>query len=182
MTAATTSTAKNDRLKKRFAKWDVNHNGRIEKSDYESEARRIIDAFGEDPSSPQARSLIDSFTSMFEYLANKAGVGPDGAMSEEQFIEVAEAQIFQDGDSGFNRVVRPTIAAIVGMCDTDGDGEVSPAEFGKWLKAVGVESSAADEAFRTIDANGNGKLTVDELVFAVRDYHMGKLDVPLLGK
>ncbi|HUQ59146.1 EF-hand domain-containing protein [Lentzea sp.] len=182
MTAATTATAKNDRLKKRFEKWDVNHNGRIEKSDYEAEARRIIDAFGEDHASPQARALIDSFTSMFEYLATKAGVGPNGAMSEEQFIEVAESQIFQDGDSGFNRVVRPTIAAIVGMCDTDGDGEVSPQEFGKWLDAVGVESSAAADAFRKIDANGNGKLTVDELVFAVRDYHMGKLDVPLLGR
>lgn len=176
-----TAAVKNDRLKKRFAKWDVNNNGRIEKSDYEAEARRIIDAFGEAPASPQARAVVDSFTSMFEYLATKAGVGPDGSMTEQQFIEVTEAQIFQEGDSGFNRVVRPTIAAIVGLCDTDGDGEVSPQEFGKWLDAIGVEPSAIDNAFRAIDVNGNGKLTVDELVHAVRDYHLGKLDVPLLG-
>jgi Ca2+-binding EF-hand superfamily protein len=176
-----TAAVKNDRLKKRFAKWDVNNNGRIEKSDYEAEAHRIIEAFGEDPASPQARAVVDSFTTMFEYLASMAGVGPNGAMTEQQFIEVTEAQIFQEGDSGFNRVVRPTIAAIVGLCDTDGDGEVSPDEFGKWLDAIGVEPSASASAFSAIDVNDNGKLTVDELVHAVRDYHLGKLDVPLLG-
>ncbi|SDJ29594.1 Ca2+-binding protein, EF-hand superfamily [Lentzea albidocapillata subsp. violacea] len=176
-----TAAVKNDRLKKRFAKWDVNKNGRIEKADYEAEARRIVKAFGEDPASPQARAVINSFSDMFEYLASKAGVGPNGSMTEQQFIEVTEAQIFQEGDSGFNRVVRPTIAAIVGLCDTDGDGEVNPREFGKWLDAIGVEPSAVDTAFRAIDVNGNGKLTVDELVHAVRDYHLGKLDVPLLG-
>ncbi|MFE6616375.1 EF-hand domain-containing protein [Amycolatopsis sp. NPDC057786] len=177
-----TTAVKNDRLKKRFEKWDVNGNGKIEKSDLEAEAGRIIKAFGEDPASPQARAVKDSFVAMYEYLAGKAGAGPNGALSEKQFTEVIEAQIFQEGDSGFDRVVRPTIAAIVGLCDTDGDGEVNQQEFAKWLAAIGVESSAVAPAFRAIDVNGNGKLTVDELVHAVRDYHLGKSDVPLLGK
>lgn len=176
------STAvKSDRLKKRFEKWDVNGNGSIEKSDYEAEASRIIEAFGEDKSSPQARALIDAYISMYEFLATKAGVGADGSMTEEQFLSVVEAQVFAEGDAGFNRVIRPTVAAMVGLCDTDGDGEVSPPEFHKWLEAIGVDPASAVEAFRTIDSNGNGTLTVDELVAAVRAYHFGTLDVPLLG-
>jgi Ca2+-binding EF-hand superfamily protein len=176
------STAvKSDRLKKRFEKWDVNGNGRIEKSDYEAEAHRIIRAFDEDPSSPQARALIDAYISMYEFLATKAGVGANGAMTEDQFLGVVEAQVFAEGDAGFNRVVRPTVAAMVGLCDTDGDGEVSPSEFRKWLEAIGVDASSAVESFRTIDTNGSGTLTVDELVAAVRAYHFGTLDVPLLG-
>ncbi|GLZ31834.1 calcium-binding protein [Lentzea sp. NBRC 105346] len=177
-----TTAVKNDRLKKRFEKWDVNGNGRIEKSDYEAEARRIIAAFGEAAESPQARVLTNAFIVMFEYLAGKAGVGPDGSMTLEQFTEVVEAEVFASGDAGFSRVVEPTIRAIVGLCDTDGDGEVSHREFGKWLDAIGVEPSAAKASFEAIDTNGNGKLTVDELVRAVRDYHLGKLDVPLLGR
>jgi Ca2+-binding EF-hand superfamily protein len=177
-----TTAVKNDRLKKRFEKWDVNGNGKIEKSDFEAEATRIIGAFGEDPASPQARAVRDSFVAMYEYLASKAGAGPNGSLSEKQFTEVIEAQIFQEGDAGFDRVVRPTIAAIVGMCDTDGDGEVNQKEFAKWLDAIGVEPSAAAPAFSAIDVNGSGKLTVDELVHAVRDYHLGKIDVPLLGR
>jgi Ca2+-binding EF-hand superfamily protein len=175
------TTVKNDRLKKRFEKWDVNGNGRIEKSDYQAEAKRIIKAFGEDETSPQARALIDAYTSMFEFLATKAGVGANGAMTEDQFLSVVEAQVFAEGDAGFNRVIRPTVAAMVGLCDTDGDGEVNPSEFRKWLEAIGVDASSAVESFRTIDTNGNGTLTVDELVGAVRAYHFGTLDVPLLG-
>ena len=175
------TSVQNDRLKKRFQKWDVNGNGRIEKSDYEAEARRIIKAFGEDPETPQARALIASYISMFEYLAGKAGVGANGAMTEDQFLDVVEATVFAEGDAGFNRVIRPTVAAMVGLADVDGDGEVSPTEFRKWLEAIGVDASSAVEAFRTIDTNGSGTLTVDELVGAVRDYHFGKLDVPLLG-
>ena len=177
-----TTAVQNDRLRQRFAKWDVNGNGTIEKSDYEAEAKRIIQAFGEDPSSPQARAVTQSFVGMFEYLATKAGVGPNGSLDVDQFSAVIESEIFQQGDAGFNRVVRPTIAAIVGLCDTDGDGEVDQSEFAKWLDAIGVNRSSAAEAFRTIDADRSGKLSVDELVHAVRDYHMGKLDVPLLGK
>ena len=171
----------NDRLQKRFEKWDVNKNGSIEKSDYVAEAKRIIAAFGEKPDSPQARALIDAYTSMFEFLADEAGVGPNGSMDAEQFQRAVETTVFAAGDAGFNRVVRPTVAAMVGLSDTDGDGEVSPAEFGKWLKAIGVDDASAVESFRTIDSNGSGTLTVDELVAAVRDYHFGKLDVPLLG-
>jgi Ca2+-binding EF-hand superfamily protein len=177
-----TTTVKNDRLKKRFEKWDVDANGRIDRSDYEAEARRIIKAFGEDPASPQARAVRDAYIGMYEFLASKAGVGANGSLTEEQFLEVVEAQIFTEGDSGFNRVVRPTIAAILGLCDTDGDGEVNRKEFGKWLDAVGVEQSAVKAAFDAIDTNGSGKLTVDELVAAVRSYHYGTLDVPLLGR
>ncbi|MFD0201556.1 MULTISPECIES: EF-hand domain-containing protein [Saccharothrix] len=177
MSTAVTS----DRLKKRFEKWDVDGNGLIERSDYEAEAHRIIAAFGEDPKSPQARALIDAYVSMYEFLATKAGVGANGSMTEDQFLGVVEAQVFAEGDAGFNRVIRPTVAAMVGLCDTDGDGEVSPSEFRKWLEAIGVDASSAVESFRTIDTNSSGTLTVEELVAAVRAYHFGALDVPLLG-
>lgn len=49
-----TTAVRNDRLKQRFQKWDVNGNGYIERSDYEAEAQRIIKALGETPSSPKA--------------------------------------------------------------------------------------------------------------------------------
>lgn len=78
-----TTAVKNDRLKKRFEKWDVNGNGKIEKSDFEAEAGRIINAFGEDPASPQARAVKDSFVAMYEYLASKAGLKPERRAERE---------------------------------------------------------------------------------------------------
>ncbi|GAA2786732.1 EF-hand domain-containing protein [Crossiella cryophila] len=176
-----TTAVKNERQIQRFKKWDVNGNGRIERSDYEAEARRIINAFGENETSPRGRAVLDAFIGMFEYQATEAGVGAHGSLTEQQFLDVNEKLMFRDGDVGFSRLLRPTIRAIVDLCDTDGDGEVNPAEFKKWMKAIGVPVSDADASFRAIDSNGNGSLSVEELVNAVRDFHNGTLDVPLLG-
>ena len=176
-----TTAIKNARIKQRFEMWDVNGNGRIERSDYEAEANRIIEAFGETPQSAKGRVLLDAYLGMFDHLATKAGVGPNGALTEQQFTEVVESQMFEQGDAGFARVLRPTVSAMVGLADTDGDGQVNPAEFKNWLMAIGVNSVDADDAFRKLDVNGNGELSVDELVNAVRDFHFGKIDVPLLG-
>ncbi|ALG15159.1 signal transduction protein [Kibdelosporangium phytohabitans] len=171
----------NDRLKKRFQKWDVNGNGTVEKADFHAEAERIIEAFGEDASSPQARALVDAYLAMFDFFASKVGVAASGAITEEQFLSVFEAAVHAEGDAGFNRVVRPTVAAMVGLCDTDGDGELNPSEFRRWLEAIGVDASSATESFHAIDTSGNGKLTVAEVVNAVRAYLFGTMDVPLLG-
>lgn len=176
-----TTAVKNERLELRFDKWDSDGNGRIERSDLEAEAHRILAAFGESPSTPQGRALLESFTGTFEYLAERAGVGRGGGLDRQQFLQVIEAEVFQGGDAGFGRVVRPMIQAILNVCDTDGDGEVNPTEFAKWLKAAGVSKAKADESFRLIDTNGSGSLTVDELVAAVKAYHFGTLDVPLMG-
>ena len=84
-------------------------------------------------------------------------------------------------DAGFAELVAPTIRAIVEVLDTDGDGEVSPTEMVKWFDAIGLEGAVAENAFRLLDTDGTGKLSVNELVDAVRDYHLGKNDIPLLG-
>ena len=177
-----TTTVQDSRLKRRFELWDTNHDGAIDKSDWEGEARRILKAFGEPDTSPKARTLMDAYLGMWTHLAELAGVGPHGAVTVDQFIEVSERELVLGGDAGFDRSLRPTIEAVVNLCDTDSDGEVNPLEFRRWMKAVGVSDADADTAFKMIDKNRNGQLTVEEIIIAVRDYHAGKHDIPLLGR
>jgi len=177
-----TASVQDTRLKRRFELWDSNGDGTIDKSDYETEARRIVKAFGEQETSPKGRALLTAYLGMWEKLAAKAKVGSQGKVTLQQFADVSHQELVEGGDAGFDKNLRPTIEAIVKMCDTDGDGEVNPAEFKRWMKAVGVDERQADSAFRQIDSNGNGQLTVEELVTAVRDYHQGVNDIPLLGR
>ena len=58
---------------------------------------------------------------------------------------------------------------------------MTPEGFANWLRAVGADASKAPEAFRQIDVDDDGDLTVDELMQAVRDYYAGKLGVSILG-
>lgn len=174
------STTTQDRLERRFVLWDSDGDGRIQRSDWEAEARRILTAFGEREDSPRGGAVISSYLGMWDYLSSQAGPGTS-SLTLDQFKSIAHDHIIDPGDAGFSSVLRPTIRAITDLCDTDGDGKISPREFRSWLKAVGADVSTADEAFERIDRDGDGQLTVDELVHAVRDYHAGTLDVSLLG-
>lgn len=173
-------TVSENRLEQRFKLWDVDGDGRIERSDFQAEAERIIQAFGEDTDSPRGRGVMDAYLNMYDFLAAKAGVGNEG-LSFKQFSDVVNREMIQQGNSGFARVLRPTIRAIVDLCDVTGDGAINPTEFSRWIAAIGGSGADSDESFRRIDVNGNGTLSVDELVEAVKQYHFGQSDTALLG-
>ncbi len=177
-----TASVQDSRLKRRFELWDSNGDGTIDKSDYETEARRILQSFGEQESSPKGRALMSAYLGMWDKLANMAKVGPQGKVTMDQFLQVSEREVVASGDAGFDRNLRPTIEAIVDICDTDGDGEVSPAEFARWMRAAGVDERQAQQAFRQLDTNQSGHLSVEELVEAVKAYHQGTSDINLLGR
>jgi Ca2+-binding EF-hand superfamily protein len=176
------STNVRTRLARRFELWDTDGDGIIDRADFELEAHRIVEAFGEDDKSPRGRAVIDAYLAMWNYLSTKANVGPQGSLSAKQFEQVAQLEIIEPGNLGFSRVLRPTVSATIDLCDTDGDGQINPKEFKRWIDAIGVDQSQADAAFRQIDVNGNGQLSIEELMQAVREYYAGTFDIPLLGR
>ena len=130
--------------------------------------------------SPKGQALTGAYLGMWSYLAAQSGVGEDGSLDFAAFRDVAAQNVLDRGQQGFNDVVRPTIRAVADLCDTDGDGQVSPEEFKNWIKAIGADQATADSAFEQIDTDGNGQLSVDEMVAAVHKYHSGELEFSLL--
>jgi Ca2+-binding EF-hand superfamily protein len=175
-----TTAIANDRLKQRFEKWDSDGNGVLERSDFEQEAAGVVRAFGADSNSREAQAVKRAYNELYDYQANQAGVGPNGRIPLEQFIAVNE-RVLQQGDTGFDRMMRPVVKSLIGLCDDNHDGSINQSEYAKWLKAVGVDASTARSTFSQIDTDGDGELSEDELLAAVRNFHAGKLDVPLLG-
>lgn len=174
----TTAVKANSRLEERFRLWDHNSNGVIERSDFEQEVEGLLSRFGVDSSAPGAAGLRSAYLGLFDRLAQAAGTEE---LSKDDFVRAAESEIVSRGDAGFAEVLQPTIQAIMTIADSDGDGEINPGELQRWFAAIGLSPDQADEAFREIDTDGDGSLTVTELVAAVRDYHLGKNDIPLLG-
>ena len=175
------SSIAHERLRKRFAKWDVDGSGSLEKADLQKEAAQIGQAFGQNTDSSQARQLADAFSAMFDHLAGEAGVSSDGSLTEEQFVAATGSMIDAGAEETFNAVLGPVMRGIVALCDKNADGQINRDEWQAWMQGVGVDESQARIAFDQVDANGNGELSVDELLGAVRDFHYGRLDVELLG-
>ncbi|GHG24206.1 MULTISPECIES: EF-hand domain-containing protein [Streptomyces] len=169
-----------DRLVKRFEKWDTDNNGVLEVSDFVAEAAKIASAFGENPDSAKGAQLRDGFIAMFGLLAAKAGVAEQGPLSRTQFLQAA-GEVVEGGAATFNPVLGPVTKGIVALADKNDDGVIDEAEFAVWLKAIGLGEKEGRAAFQQIDADGSGTLSEAELLDAVRQFHTGELDVELLG-
>jgi Ca2+-binding EF-hand superfamily protein len=172
--------ASHERLRQLFESLDVDADGHIERDEWEAPARRILDTLGEPATSPKAQAVIASYQKMWDYLARQAGAG-NGSLTVSQFERVADRCIINSDDAGFNDVLRDAVSAVAELFERDAKGAVTEEGFRSWLRAAGEDASKAREAFRKIDKDHDGDLTVDELMQATREYHAGELDVSVLG-
>lgn len=173
-------TMTEDRLKTRFDRWDNDHSGTLEWSDFEAEAGKIARSLGTHADSPEAQKLFSAYRGIFDYIAGHAGVGANGSVTESQFRNAAQ-ELIEQGEHAFNRVLRPLAEGIVSLCDKNADRMINREEFVAWTRVLGLSADEGDDAFRRIDVNGDGELTVDELLGAIRAYHTGQLDVELIS-
>ncbi|GAA3863960.1 EF-hand domain-containing protein [Streptomyces sedi] len=167
------------RLSKRFDKWDFDRNGVLEREDFHQEASRIARSFGKPADSAEADALRDAFFGLFDYLSTQSGDKP--TISRDEFLRSAGDLVYTQGEAAFNRALGPVVSGLVGLADQNADGLINGDEFASWLTALGLDASSAKEAFQQVDTDGNGQLTEEELLAAVRQYHFGQLDVELLG-
>lgn len=179
MTTATTLV--NERIAKRFKLYDTDRDGVIRCADLENEALSIVQAFGESESSEKGAAIRDSYLNMWDFIADTVGVDRMEPVTLQQFTDFVQEQILESGATEYFRVLLPTIEAILELADTDGNGQLSLAEFTRWLDAMGVDRNSAELAFRILDIDEDGQLNTFELREAMRMYYEGKLDAPLLG-
>lgn len=173
-------TMSEDRIKTRFDKWDNDHNGVLERSDLEAEARSITRSLGSNENAPEAQKLLSAYRSMFDQLAKAAGVSSNGSITKEQFRQ-AVADLIEHSEQGFDKLLRPLAEGIVALCDKDANRMIDRQEFVAWTRALGLSDQEGADAFARIDTNGDGQLTVDELLGVMRAYHAGDLDVELIA-
>ncbi|BAY49440.1 calcium-binding EF-hand-containing protein [Scytonema sp. HK-05] len=61
--------------------------------------------------------------------------------------------------------------ALFSICDRDNDGSLEQSEFAKFHEAFGCTPANSQLAFKHLDADGDGTLTVEELLNAWHEYY-----------
>ncbi len=160
------------KLDKAFDHFDVDRNELIERADFAELGARFLLGFGHEPTTTRSRDLIEHFDQIWFSLAGQIGADEEGSLTRPQFRESMDAAFIQG--PRFAQVLRPAARAVVRLCDTDGDGQISRAEFETMQRAYGTSARDIAAAFQAIDTNGDGQLSTGELERAMQDFYVGK--------
>lgn len=153
-----------------FGHGDQNDDGILEMADCIALGARVI-AYLEEPfDSPKALELLRSFGRFWQHLTGKLDADHDGKITPEEFRE-GMRQAWIDDPGGFETAFRPAAQALWNLCDKNDNGTVGAEEFARFHKAFGTSEENSRISFERLDANGNGNLSVDELVNAWKEFY-----------
>ncbi|MER6829347.1 EF-hand domain-containing protein [Streptosporangium sp. NPDC000563] len=163
------TTLLNHKLDRAFGHMDVDGDGSIEREDLLGLGARILVGFGEAPTSHAGSRLAQGFEEIWRTLAAEIDTDGDGVISSEEF-RAGMTSAFVEGDR-FDTVFAPAAEALAGLCDTDGDGAVGPDEFWIMMAAFGTPREDVRATFERLDGDGDGVVSVGELVEATRQFY-----------
>ncbi|MFG2984618.1 EF-hand domain-containing protein [Streptomyces sp. NPDC048258] len=162
------------KLERAFTHFDADGSGVIDADDVIALGSRLLSALGEQPDSRKAELVMSSLADFWQDLFTELDTNRDGKVTPAEY-KAGMTRLYAQGGPAYDRSFRPMVQAILTVVDKDDDQRISPEEFHRAQEVFNPELSPADaEAlFQRIDKNGDGTLTVDELLDAVREYYIG---------
>lgn len=157
------------KLDRAFDQIDVNSNGQIERDDLIALGGRLILGFGQPASSEKGRNVLSLCEALWAELAEEAGVDRDDSISPAEFRHAMIAA-YIDGKK-YDKTFAPATRSWMVLADPDGDDFVALPDFRTMHRAFGTQDDETRTAFAALDAGGQGRLAVPELVVAAREYY-----------
>lgn len=165
------STFLDRKLARRFRCYDTDGDGYIEREDFEQAAIRMAEEFGLGPESPARQRLASLCIGLWEHLAKVADADGSGRISEQEYKTAFNKGLLETPES-FDAGYKPFVDAVTAIADTDGDGRLNVDEHVRWTSSLMNLSPAQQrEAFARLDRDGDGFLTTEEFLDAVREFY-----------
>ncbi|MFE7134638.1 EF-hand domain-containing protein [Streptomyces sp. NPDC057638] len=159
------------RLARRFATYDTDGDGFIERRDFDTAVERLRVAFGQEAGSAALARLSALTTGLWEHLVRVADADADGRISAGEYRDAFAAGLLVTPGS-FDAMYVPFLDALMDIVDQDGDGRLTREEQVRWTGALmGLPEGDAREVFGRLDRDGDGLIGRDELLEAIRAYY-----------
>ncbi|MGW8954174.1 EF-hand domain-containing protein [Streptomyces sp. NPDC055709] len=161
----------------RFAEFDQDGNGYIDRADFSTAAATLLAEFGTTARSDKGQALYSGAEAFWQGMAGIADVDGDQRVTRQEFITGAVKRL-RDNPQRFAEIARPFLHAVVAIADEDGAG-VTQAGAARVLRVLGVEPERCAMVAAALDADGDDKISEDEILAAFAAYYVtGEPDTP----
>ncbi|RFU86381.1 EF-hand domain-containing protein [Streptomyces triticagri] len=152
----------------RFASFDQDGNGYIDREDFSAAAKALLAEFGTTARSDKGQALYIGAEAFWQGMAGIADVDGDQRVTREEFVTGAVKRL-RDSPDRFGEIARPFLRAVIAVADEDGEG-ATPQAAARVLRVLGVDAELAESAGAALDADGDGRISEDEILTAFAAY------------
>lgn len=157
------------RIAARFATFDQDGNGYIDREDFSGAAKAVLAEFGTAARSDKGQALYGGAEAFWQGMAGIADRDGDQRITREEFVGSAVKRL-HDNPERFAEIARPFLHAALAVADEDGDGAAGVTATARVLAALGVSEDIARATAEALDTDGDGKVQEPEIVTAFARY------------
>ncbi|MET9907176.1 EF-hand domain-containing protein [Streptomyces sp. NPDC006476] len=157
------------RIAARFATFDQDGNGYIDREDFGTAAKALLAEFAVAARSDKGQALYAGAEALWQGMAGIADRDGDQRITREEFVTGAVKRL-RDNPERFAEIARPFLHAAIAVADTDGDGAATVADTARVLRVLGVDQAVAEAAAAGLDGDSDGRVGEAEIVPAFARY------------
>ncbi|MEH0512658.1 EF-hand domain-containing protein [Streptomyces sp. B21-106] len=157
------------RIAARFATFDQDGNGYIDRADFAAAAKAVLAEFGVAARSDKGQAVYGGAEAFWQGMAGIADRDGDQRITREEFVTGAVKRL-RDNPDRFAEIARPFLHAALDVADADGDGWATVEDTVRVLRALGAPEEVARGAAAVLDADADGKVGEAEIVPAFARY------------
>ncbi len=153
----------------RFAAFDQDGNGYIDRADFNAAAARLLTEFGTTARCDKGQALYTGAEAFWQGMAGIADVDGDQRVTREEFVGGAVKRL-RDNPERFAEIARPFLRAVIAVADGGNDGRASVAEVERALRVLGASPEIAGIAAQSLDTDRDGRVAESHVVAAIAVY------------
>ncbi|MFJ3926196.1 EF-hand domain-containing protein [Streptomyces sp. NPDC090022] len=153
----------------RFATFDQDGNGYIDREDFSAAARAVLAEFGTTARSDQGQAVFNGAEAFWQGMAGIADVDGDQRVTREEFITGA-AKRLRDSPDRFAEIARPFLHAVIAVASGGSPEGSTPEAVARVLRVLGTAAEGAEQIARALDADGDGRISEEEILAAFAGY------------